>query len=1517
MKPCQKAPTQQTTVEYEGQSHTNRQTDTTPSVCDTHVQYLPSMHQAKLIDLIGKRCLVQCQLDDVAVEALWDTGAQASIINDEWRKQHLPDSQVRSLEELLGEEPLVGLAANQTKIPFTGWVEVQFKLTDPHTEETLLVPMLVSGDSKVAEQPIIGFNVIEELLSRWDKGMRKSDAIQKVSRLFSVEVKSARSVLKIMHPTNASLNVGTVQVGKRGIRLAAEQVTTIFASAHAGARFTGDSMLFNPCELPELPEGLVIQKGLVKLNRDRSAYVPVPIANTNKYDVTLTPRFVLGHLQEVKTVYAATPEPSQAAQKPDDNKEYNNSQPERHHSLQNPEREVRATEGQTQRPSQWDPPVKLDHLSEDEQQVVGQLLREECNAFSYDDSDVGSIPSLNMHITLHDKTPVRRTYMSVPKPLHQEVKQYLQDLLNRGWITQSRSPYSSPVVCVRKKDGGLRLCCDFRELNRKSVPDRHPIPRIQDMLDSLSGSSWFSVLDQGKAYHQGFLDEESRPLTAFITPWGLYQWNRIPFGLSAAPAEFQRSMEDCLKGLRDVMCQPYLDDNLVHSPSFLDHVDHMRAVLKRYQHHGVKLSPRKCEVFRRKVRFLGRMVSEEGYTMDPAEIAPVQALKERRPTTVGELRRMMGFLSYYRAYIPNFSRLAKSLYELLAVPPDKTPPPEQKKNKKKVSANKRGHVPPGTPICWTENHQDTLNVLIDCLTEPPILGYPDVTQPFVLHCDASQEGLGAVLYQRRAGKMVVIGYGSRTLTPPEKNYHMHSGKFEFLALKWAICERFRDYLYHAPHFVVYTDNNPLTYILTTAKLNATGHRWVAELADFNFTVKYRPGKQNADADGLSRMPLDINQLEKQCTEEVQQDVISACVEAVVCQKQSPCQWTNTVSVDAINLVMDSTTLPTDQHKFLSPADIRQSQERDPIIGRVLQYKESNHLPTGRVLKAEPADVRLLLRQWTRLHVSGDGILHRKAGGRDQLVLPKEHHPTVFTELHREMGHLGIERTLGLIRDRFYWPHMQRDVEHFVTRSCECLKRKPPNKLTRAPLTTIKTTYPFELVAIDFLHLEKCKQGYEYILVVMDHFTRFAQAYPTKNKTAKTVVEKIFNDFALKWGFPSKIHHDMGLEFQNQMFSQLEKMCGVRGSHTTPYHPQGNGQVERFNRTLLSMLRTLTDSEKADWKSSLAKVVHAYNCTRSEATGYSPYYLLYGRSPRLPIDLLFNLQPAETQENYTEYVKQWQARMREAYEIAAKTDSKEALRRKKYYDLKSHGVELQPGDRVLLRNLSQRGGPGKLRSHWEDKVYVVVSRKSPDSPVYEITPERGGKSRVVHRNLLLPCDSLPLEEPEPEKGPKKVRSVRPKPQHLPDLYSDREDSEDEDEYEMVLRFPHRRQQSRKVPSLNPDAEAYTPRMEERENEQLVNVNLPETGDEGEAVPEEEAEWEEPPEQAPEAEEEDAGREPPPVEQGYPHRHRRPPQMLTYEALGRPRVIPRGMNMEEIGVQRPYPCFQSLWRPWIAT
>lgn len=649
---------------------------------------------------------------------------------------------------------------------------------------------------------------------------------------------------------------------------------------------------------------------------------------------------------------------------------------------------------------------------------------------------------------------------------------------------------------------------DYRELNRKSVPDRHPIPRIQDMLDSLSGSSWFSVLDQGKAYHQGFLDEESQPLTAFITPWGLYQWLRIHFGLSSAPAEFQRSMEECLWGLRDDICLPYLDDNLVHSKSFEDHVDHVKAILRCYKQHGVKLTAKKCELFESNVRFLGRMVSKEGHNMDPAEVAPVQALKERHRSTVGGVRQILGFLPYYWSYIQDFSRIAKPLYELLVAPPTTQTPTKDIRHPKRerTKSHKRGQLPTATPISWSDDHHQVLCHLVDKLSSPPILGCPDLNEPFVLHTDASQAGLGSVLYQRSQGKLRVIAYGSTTLSPAEKNYHLHFGKLEFLALKWAICERFRDYLLHAPSFVVYTDNNPLTYILTTARLNATGQRWVAELADFNFTIKYRSDKVNSDADGLSRMPLDFEKYISQCTQSVCQDVVRATEEGILVQQKELCPFLSSVS---LNNLTEKTEME-DQLSTVQPLSresIQAAQKQDPVIGKMYAYKMRNKRPSAHELKGESLEFKVLVREWDRREIRTEGTMHRRTQTKAQLVLPEVHRPLIFNELHKEMGHLGTERTVNLIRDRFFWPKMQRDVEHFITNVCECLKKRKPNRQSCAPMLSIQTTRPFRLVSVDFLHLEECKGGYEYILVIMDHYTRFAQAYATTNQSAKTVHRK--------------------------------------------------------------------------------------------------------------------------------------------------------------------------------------------------------------------------------------------------------------------------------------------------------------------------------------------------------------------------------------------------------------------------
>ena len=235
------------------------------------------------------------------------------------------------------------------------------------------------------------------------------------------------------------------------------------------------------------------------------------------------------------------------------------------------------------------------------------------------------------------------------------------------------------------------------------------------------------------------------------------------------------------------------------------------------------------------------------------------------------------------------------------------------------------------------------------------------------------------------------------------------------------------------------------------------------------------------------------------------------------------------------------------------------------------------------------------------------------------------------------GHLGYERVLALVRERFYWSYIRKDIERFLNHVCCCLKHKRPTLPTREPLQPIITTSPFQLIAIDYVHLERSSGGYEYILVVVNHFTRYAQAYPTKNKTGTTAADKIFNDFIPRFGFPEKIHHNINKEFENSLFKRLEKSSGVNHSRTTPYHPQGNGKVERMNKTLLGILRALPETHKTHWKDHVSKLVHAYNCTRHEATCYSPFSLLLSHSPRLPIDLAFNLTNKDDTTDYPQYV----------------------------------------------------------------------------------------------------------------------------------------------------------------------------------------------------------------------------------------------------------------------------------------
>ena len=464
------------------------------------------------------------------------------------------------------------------------------------------------------------------------------------------------------------------------------------------------------------------------------------------------------------------------------------------------------------------------------------LLREYHDIFSLEKHDTGHTKAAKHKIVLKDPDtpPFRERFRRIPPPQLDEVHAHLKMMLDAGVIRPSNSPWCNAVVLVRKKDGSLRFCIDFRRLNSLTVKDSHPLPRICETLESLVGAAHYTTIDMISGFWQVLMDDESKQYTAFtLGSMGLYECESMPFGLCNGPPTFQRLMLNCLGELNLTYCLIYLDDVIIFSKTEEEHLEWMRVVFDRFQEHGLKLKPSKCEVFKTEINYLAHHMSKRRVLPSKKNLEAIAHCPP--PDTYTKIKSFVGLIGHYRRFIKGFANIAAPLYDLTS---------GENKDKKSEHLD----LP-------QEAHEAFDRLKAACL-QAPILAFPNFGKPFLLEMDASGKGLGAVLSQKQSdGRYHPIAYASGIVTEMEQRYH--SNKQEFLALKWAVTEQFHEYL--SPYgknrneFVVQMDNNPLTYIFSSANLDVARQRWVAQLASYNFALKYQKGKDNTVADFLSHL----------------------------------------------------------------------------------------------------------------------------------------------------------------------------------------------------------------------------------------------------------------------------------------------------------------------------------------------------------------------------------------------------------------------------------------------------------------------------------------------------------------------------------------------------------------------------------------------------------------------------------------------------------------------------------------
>lgn len=1250
--------------------------------------------------LVSSSPSTQVAIGKVTCKALCDSGSMVSVMSKDFFYNHFRQMELKNCADLISVK-----AANGTPIPVFGyvflktWVALLNKFID--------IGYLVADRSGDSFQIVLGMNVLKQANSFQNLG----------TKVASSNVKSRSRVAKTNNRDPILLSARSMQ----GVKL-----------TMSGSSENNESGLVHVEPLNSFKScGIMVYGGLCQAND-----VKLLVCNPHDYDIWIG---------EYTAAALVTPfDPFTDLELP-----------EVSFDVQAQELVVGNIEA-TLNTDGFDinlvkPGVEL---SEGEQAAFHDLIREYQDVFAKNDSDIGFCDRIYHEIRVKDDIPVkvprRRLHPADIKPVQQEIKK----LLAAGVVKPSNSPYCSPIVAVKKRDEtgkqvGIRLAIDYRKLNSKIVDDAQSIPSVQELLELGYNSRYFSSIDLIQGFFQLALSSKSSELTAFDSACGLgtLEFRVLPQGLKCSSAKFQHTLESIFQEELFVFLAIYIDDLLCFSKSVSDHLNHLKVILQKLRENNLKIKASKCRFFCENIDYLGHEISSSGIRTSPKKTEAISKLPE--PRNFSDLHSHLGLFSYYRRFVPKFGQIASCLHKVLTHAPRK---PNSKYNSKRIYPLPEVKKP--FHLLWDENCRTAWQTLKDSIVNSDCLVFPNFKRNFMLEVDASLLGYGACLSQEQDdGTRRVIAFASRSLRPNEKSHvHQSSRRLELGALRWAMTEKFRPYL-ASSHCIVLTDHNPLRYLLN-AKLSATELRWLGQLSSFSFEIKYRPGSQNTVADCLSRSPIDDrsaepdDEYEDNCVPQTMIDIVKKTI-----QDASPLLDESEPSLSVVSAVVGE-QIP-DSFKIAASSLLCHPNKEQVAMSHELQVDVGNSLSLVTLpqisldeLKQEQSGDSALAPCFHELgksdssFVLSDDVLYFL--GKDELgdtckllVVPQKYRTLIFESLHDKMGHPGRSRSESLILQRFFWPGIRKDIRDMVARCSRCKVAKTPARKVKLIPGHLTVNRSNECVALDFTVLEKA-QGFDSVLVMTDHFSKFVVAIPVKDQSAKTVAKCLFQHWICSYGLMNRIHSDRGRCFESNIVKELCLLLGIKQTTTAGYSSFSNGICERWNRTFHSLLKTLENDQKQKWPSFLKEICFMYNSTPHSVTGYSPFFLMTGRKCTLGIEFLLPTSKPNREDLSTDWATLLKNRLQIASYLAAKQMTKRALeRREKSISQGGNDSPLHIGSHVLMRN--RIPGMAKIQDHWLSTPFVIKDRIG--TRAYRVSSLNSlHNDRLVRREDLLPLDS---------------------------------------------------------------------------------------------------------------------------------------------------------------------------------